>query len=196
MIQLKKFLKKEIRGTKKAWIFDVAVLGFVLVIATVIMVLLAYTWTQFQPQLDAMNQNAAIPLNQSTINQIDSIGIGYFLTGGPSFIILLFGVMVAALFISAWAENAGFISFPIGIIFLIAAIFLSFMLSDFAHAILTSPTLGSLTAQYYSGPLYLLDNLPIITGILGIGYLVFILLHRNNNPYGTGGASAGRIVSG
>ena len=194
MIQLKRFLKKELKGQKKGWIFDVALVGFVLVIATVILVLLSYLWVNFRPAIDNADTNSSIPLNSSQIATINGIGNNYFLNAGPSFIILLFGVMVAALFISAYAEAAGFISFPLGIIFLITAIFLSFMLSDFAHAILTSPALGTITAQYYSGPLYLLDNLPILTGVLGVGYLLFILLHRNTNS--TSGWGGNRLSSG
>lgn len=176
----------------KGWVLDVAVLGLVMVLATMIMVLLGYMWTQFKPSLDSMNQNASIPVSAQNISRIDSIANSYFLTGGPSVLLLLFGVMVICLVVSAWGENAGFISFPLGIFFLFAALLISFVLSDFAHAFLMSQALGSFTAQYYSGPLYILDNLPIVTGVLGVAYLVLIMLHRRQ-PGGVSGA--GRMVT-
>ena len=185
--------KKKTSDSMKGWVLDVAVLAIVMVFATMIMVLLGYLWVNFKPGLDNMNLNGTYPVSAQNISRIDGIGNSYFLTGGPSVLLLLFGVMVICLIVSAWGENAGFISFPLGIFFLFAALLISFFLSDFAHNFLMSSALGSFTSQYYSGPMYLLDNLPIITGVLGVAYLVLIMLHRRQPG---GASSAGRMVSG
>jgi hypothetical protein len=176
----------------KGSIFDAAILGMVLVVAVMIMLLLTALWIPFKADIDQMNTNAAFPVSAANQTIIDNLGNAYFLQNGPIFLIFLFGAMVIVMLVSAWGENAGTWVLIPGIFAMICTIFISFLLSDWAHNFAYSASLSAITATYYAAPLYILDNLPIITGILSIAYLVIVSLKRRQPG---SGALAGRIIS-
>lgn len=180
----------------KGWILDVGLMVIALVIISIVFVLFAAMWLQFRTGIDNQATNSTLPLNSTTLTQINGLGNGFFLTNGQDIILLFWFALIVALFISASVENATFLTIPIGVILMVPIMLISFIGSDLAHAFLTSPSLTAITGTYYSGILYLTDNLPVVSGVLCIVYLVLVVLTKGRGASGGGGTSSQNIVSG
>ena len=184
-------IREMFKHNQKGSILDPVYLVIVFTCAVIIFIFLALIWTQFRPAIDNADTNMSIPLNATTIATINGIGNSYFLNGGQATLLFFFFAMVVAMFISAYAESSGFLALPISLFFLIMTIITSMILSDIAHAILTSNGLASLVAQHFATILYLEDNLPLLAAALTIGYVVFVLVRRGQSNSAAGAGRAG-----
>ena len=180
----------------KGWIFDAGLAAIAVVILAIIMVLFAAMWIQYRTGIDNQITNSTTPLNATAIAQINGLGNSFFLSNGQDIVLIFWLALVVALFISAAFENATFFTIPIGVICMVGVIFTSFVASDLAHSVLAQPALSTIVGTYYSGILYLTDNLPIISGVLCVVYLLLVVMSKGRLSSAGGGGPSANIVSG
>jgi hypothetical protein len=160
-------------------ILDAFNAGIVFIAVAFVFVVMAVLWHQGSPQLVAqLNQT-----NPNEANTIINLGNGFYYHTADTLMVVFYFILILASFIAAYYEGADGMTLPIGIALMVLAIIVSFPISDFAHGLLASTTLYPVNL-FFSGTLYIFDNLPIFTGIAMIGYLVFVTT-KKADQYGS-----------
>jgi hypothetical protein len=134
-----------------------------------------------------MNYNATFPVSAQNETVITGWATTYFNSSQPSLLLLLFGVLIIATLVSAYFESAGLIAIPLSLVALVGIIIVGMFLSDFAYNFATSGALSTTTSTYYSGILYIVENLPIIAVMITLAYTFVIVLPRRRNTSSTNG---------
>ena len=187
-------IKEELKSNKKGSITSALIIMiYCFLVLFPVLLLLSGIWAQARPIFD----NQTITGNNATVaNQINRIGDSFFFYSSDSIIVLMYFALIIALFISAIYEQARPETLPIGLLFLIPLILITFPLADLAHYFYTNPGFANV-AGYYGSTEYLADNSPLITILITIVYLVFVVTKRQifggNSGSGGGGVN---IVSG
>lgn len=149
--------------------------GIALLFTFVFFIIMANIWVQAKPLI----------VNSTTTQGgkvIAGIGDTFYLTGADSILVFFYFISVLGVFISGYYENADAITLPIGILFLIPLILITFPLSDFAYHLITSQS--ATVANHFGGTVYLLAWLPVFTTIITLGYLIFVVTKKNMLPHG------------
>lgn len=151
----------------------VAVLVFTLLLPT--MLILAQMWSQASPIITNQINNSTMnsSLKTQAINHITNLGNGFFYYTAPGILVLLYFMLILAVFISALYESAHPETLPIGMLFLIVLIIVTLPLTDLTHYFYTNSGFATV-APYYKSIEYLSDNSPLLTALATFGYLLFI----------------------
>ncbi len=165
-------------------IWDPLIIGISLFVLIVVMVLFVVIWSQLGPKLNVANAN----LNATQKAVINGFGNGFFYNSLDILMVFIYAILILAAFISASYEGADTTStLVLGLVFLVVAVIVSFGISDVAHSYLTQAALLPITKQYFSRSLYLMDNLPVLTGLFTIGYMIFVVTRKHISTGGGGG---------
>jgi hypothetical protein len=191
----KLFQKKNMKG----FVLDIALIFWIFVVcAALVMITFSLMWLKTRQYLSGAiapynSTLVGTPLNPQTVL---NLGNNYFLQAGDTIIIFFTFMLILAAFISARQEGSDSSSFPIGLLFLVVALIISFPISDFSHALLNAAQILSASA-YYKGTLYLTDNMPIIVAVGTAFYLVLVITNKKKPsfPSVSGGGNAG-VISG
>ena len=105
-------------------------------------------------------------------------------------LVLYFGLILAALIAAGYEGANPAITLMMGIIFLLISEVVCFGISNMAHNYLTQSSLLGIV-QHYSLTLYIMDNLPLLNGIFTIGYIVFVLLSKEQVRESLGNLAGG-----
>lgn len=171
-------LAKKMGGDKhyvKGFVWDSFIIGILAFVMVVIFILFVVIWgklsTTLKPQIAT--------LNATEQNQVLGLGNGFFNDSLDIILIFIYFILILASFMAAAYEGAsGTATLILGIVFLIVAVIVSMGISDIAHQYLTQAALLPSTKQHFSMALYLMDNLPLLTGIFTVGYLVFVITRK------------------
>lgn len=192
--RLGKWLKAEMRGSKKAFVWDVFTIGifmFVLFLAVPIAMNIGnYVTTATIQQCSACNA--------SQIATLQATGNGFFNNTPDVVMAILYFMLILASFISASYEGANpAATLLLGLIFVVLATVVSFPIADSAHQYINF--VQNLNAKAHLGiSTYIQENLPILTGILTVAYIVFVISRKEvilEAVGGFGGGSPLRTVS-
>ena len=136
------------------------------------MLMLSEMWSQMRPFM-----NNTVTGSTAATKQIDQLGDSFFYFIPDSFLVILYFGMIMALFISALYEAARPETLPIGLLFIIVLILVTFPLSDMSHAFYTNPGFANVV-QYYSATEYLADNSPLLTSLFSLAYIIFVVTKK------------------
>lgn len=150
-----------------------------------VFLMLASIWSATQPVVVA-------GLNATDANQITNLGNSFFYNSTDQIIIFMYFGCVIGIFISCLFESANPATFPIGLLFLIPLLLISFPLADISHAFYTNPGFANV-APHFTGTEYLSDNAPWLTALITIAYLLFLATKKGgaNNGMPGGGSVIG-----
>ena len=104
---------------------------------------------------------------------------------------MYFGCVIG-IFLSALWEAANPATFPIGLLFLIPLLLISFPLADISHAFYTNTGFNNV-AGHFTNTEYLSDNAPWLTALITVAYLLFLASRKGGTP---GMPQGGNIVGG
>lgn len=150
-----------------------------------IFLMLAQIWSYAQPSVTK-------GLNATDANQINNLGNSFFYNSADQIIVFIYFGCIMGIFLSALWESANPATFPIGLLFLIPLLLLSFPLADISHAFYTNPGFANV-AGHFTGTEYLSDNAPWLTALVTVAYLLFLATRKQGAP---GVPSGGNIVGG
>lgn len=151
------------------------IVGIALLFTLVFFIVMANIWVQAKPLI--LNSTTA-----SGAKVIAALGDTFYLTGTDSLLVFFYFISVVGVFVSAYYESADPNTLPIGILFLIPLILITFPLSDFAYHFIASQPAA--VADHFSGTLYILAWLPVFTTVITLGYLIFVVRKNNLMPHG------------
>lgn len=150
-----------------------------------VFLMLASIWSYTQP---VVTQG----LNSTDANSITALGNGFYYNSTDSIIIFMYFGCIAAIFISAIFEQSNPASLPIGLLFLIPLIIISFPLANISHAFYTNAGFANV-AGHFTGTQYLSDNAPWLTALVTIAYLLFLSTRKSGS---SNMPSGGNIIGG
>jgi hypothetical protein len=143
--------------------------------------MLASIWATTQPVITK-------GLNATDANQITNLGNSFFFNSADEIIVFIYFGCVIGIFLSALWESANPATFPIGILFLIPLLIISFPLADISHAFYTNSGFANI-AGHFTGTEYLSDNAPWLTALITIAYLLFLATRKGAGAGNPGGGS-------
>lgn len=161
-----------------------------LLIGVVVFMLLFPTWLLFSELWSFMSPTltpALIGSNQGS-TLIHNLGNTVFYYIPDTMLTIMYFALLMAFFLSALYENSRPETLPIGLLFLIPLILVTFPLSDFTHAFYTNPGFANV-AQYYTSIEYISDWAPLFTTISTLAYIVFLVTKKQvfqDLPSGSG----------
>ena len=159
----------------KGFIWDPMVIGVMVFVLAIVFMIFIVMWGRLATNLQPMISN----LNATEQNQILGLGNSYFFNSSQILLIFIYFVMILASIIAASYEGASTTyTLVLGIFFLIIALIVSMALSDAAHTFLMQNALVPYTKAHFQMGVYLLDNLPILTGIFIIMYMVIVITRK------------------
>ena len=159
----------------KGFVWDAFIIGIMAFVMAVVFILFIVIWGKVSTQLHTQISS----LNQTEQNQVLGLGNSFFNNSLSIILIFIYFMLILASFIAAAYEGAsGTATLVLGIVFLIVAIIVSMGISDVAHQYLTQAALLPSTQQHFKAVLYLMDNLPLVTGIFTVAYLVFVITRK------------------
>jgi hypothetical protein len=164
----------------------ITVIVFLFLFPTLLM--FSELWSYMRP---VINNN--VTGSQHATNVIRGIGDSFFYFSADSILVILYFALVIALMISALYEAAHPETLPLGLLFLIPLILVTFPLSDIAHAFYTNPGFANV-APYYASTEYLSDNSPALTILFTLAYLVLVITKKQ--IFQAGAPAGPGIVSG
>lgn len=168
----------------KGFIYDAFVVGVSFLALALVTVLFALLWINSRPYYaNALGSTSA------GYNAVARLGNNYFLNTGDTVLIFFYFMMILASFINAMQIGADPATLPIGIPMMIVGILVSMPISDMAVKFMTYSVMLP-ASHYYLGTLYILENLPILTALATLGYIVFVVTRRNEGyVVNTGGGN-------
>lgn len=185
--------KKGTRTHKGSITGGLLIMVYVFLVLFPTMLLLSSIWSQAQPILTSNTINPY--LNSTDANSITQLGNNFFYYSSDSIIVIFYFALVAALFISAIYEQARPETLPLGLLFLIPLILITFPLADLAHYFYTNPGFANV-AGFYGSTEYLADNSPTITILVTIIYLVLVITKKQLGLGNGGSGPSSNIISG
>lgn len=156
----------------------------------VVILLLFPTWLLFSEMWSylAPYQTATLVGSQAGSNLINQIGNTFFYYMPDGMLVLMYFGLIMAVFLSAVYENARPETFPIGLLFLIPLILITFPLSDFVHYFYSQPGFANVVG-YYQSIIYISDWGPLFTILVTLAYLLFVMTKKSSSssiPSGSG----------
>lgn len=149
-----------------------------------VFLMLASIWSYSSPYITQ-------GLNATDANQINNLGNAFFFNSTDEIIVLIYFGCILGVFLSALWESANPATFPIGLLFLIPLLLISFPLADISHAFYANPGFANV-AGHFTGTEYLSDNAPWLTALVTIVYLLLLATRKQ----GSGVPGGGNIVGG
>ena len=146
-----------------------------------VFLMLASIWSYTQPYVTQ-------GLNATDSNQITNLGNSFFFNSTDEIITFMYFGCVIGIFLSALYEASSPSTFPIGILFLIPLLLISFPLADISHAFYTNPGFANI-AGHFTGTEYLSDNSPWLTALITVAYLLFLATRKQGQGGNPGGGS-------
>lgn len=175
MVKKKSFAGKidaHLRKTHKGFVWDIFSIGIFIFVLAIALPIFSVIWSQTSSHVAAQAPNAtdAAALTQMGNNM-------FYNTPDIIIMVLYFGLILAALIAAGYEGANPAVTLMLGIIFLIISEVVAMGISNAAHGYLTQPNMLGIV-QHYSLTLWIMDQLPILNGIFTIGYIIFVLLSK------------------